>query len=395
MIDERFGVPSASAMRRISNCPPSFKLASYFQDPGSDEATTGDRIHAALETLNTEGLAADDLQTYEMCLDQKNELLNNWIGEEMDYQVFKEVRLGLTTLGLVRDVTPKTTWKLRFSGKADFVAVYGEGALIVDYKTLHGDHDHASENDQLRALAVLVALRHGVTKVRVAIVQPWKGKPTVADFDKPALDAATAWLYDTLHREEVSTPDQANPGDWCHYCPARVKCEAFTRQTLSTVETATINLPGDDEVGRKAMFARAAELSDSELAARYRGLKWISWYVNAVQGNVRMRAAEGGEFAEKYFQLKKGKPKESIEHVDIAFQNLSEIGVTAQDFTAACKTTKKAVNALVRKATGQKGRELEQTVKRCLEGAVKLGKPPQKLVAVGEAIEDDGEEGEE
>jgi hypothetical protein len=32
-------------------------------------------------------------------------------------------------------------------------------------------------------------------------------------------------------------------------------------------------------------------------------------------------------------------------------------------------------------------------VKRCLEGAVKLGKPPKKLVAVGEAIED--EEGEE
>ena len=109
-------------MRRISNCPPSFKLASYLKDPGSDEATTGDRIHAALETLNTDGLTADDLQTFEMCLDQKNELLNNWIGEEMDYQVFKEVRLGLTTLGLVRDVTPKTTWKLRFSGKADFVA---------------------------------------------------------------------------------------------------------------------------------------------------------------------------------------------------------------------------------------------------------------------------------
>ena len=394
MTDERHGVPSASAMRRISNCPPSFKLASYFKDPGSDEATTGDRIHAALETLNTDGLTADDLQTYEMCLDQKNQLLDEWVGDG-DYQVFKEARLGLTHLGLVRDVTPKTTWKLRFSGKADFVAVYGEGALIVDYKTLHGDHDHASENDQLRALAVLVHLRHGLSQVRVAIVQPWKGKPTVADFDKAALDAATAWLYDTLNREETSTPDQANPGAWCHYCPARVKCEAFTRPVLAVAETAIMQLPADDETARKAMFARAAELPDSELAARYRGLKMLGWYVNAVEGNVRMRASEGGEFAEKYFQLREGKARESIEHVDIAFQNLSEIGVTAQDFTAACKTTKKAVAALARKATGQKGRELEQTVKRCLEGAVKLGKPSQKLVAVGESIEDDGEEGEE
>ena len=393
MTDERFGVPSASAMRRISNCPPSFKLASYFKDAGSDEATTGDRIHAALETLNSVGLTADDLQTFEMCLDQRNELLSNWIGEEMDYQVFKEVRLGLTTLGLVRDVTPKTTWKLRFSGKADFVAVFGEGALIVDYKTLHGDHDHASENDQLRALAVLVALRHGVTQVRVAIVQPWKGKPTVADFDKPALDAATAWLYDTLHREEVSTPEQANAGDWCHYCPARVKCEAFTRQTLATVETATINLPGDDEVGRKAMFARAAELSDSELSARYRGLKWISWYVSAVEGNVRMRAAEGGEFTDKYFHLVEGKPREAIENVAMVWTRMEQLGVKAEDFTRECKTSKKAVLGLLRAATGEKGKALESMAKGVLEGAVKLSKPPLKLVAVGDAIED--EEGDE
>jgi len=389
MTDERFGVPSASAMRRISNCPPSFNLGALFKDPGSDEATTGDRIHLALETGDTSKLETEDIQTYEMCLDQKNELLSNWIGEEMDYQVFKEVRLGLTTLGLVRDVTPKTTWKLRFSGKADFVAVFGESALIVDYKTLHGDHDHASVNDQLRALAVLVHLRHGVSQVRVAIVQPWKGKPTVADFDKAALDAATAWLYDTLNREELSAPDQANPGDWCKWCPARVKCEAFTRPVLAVAETAIMQLPADEETARKAMFARAAELSDGELAARYRGLKMLGWYVNAVEGNVRMRAAENGTFAADHYRLVEGKARESIERVDIVYNNLSELGVSAEDFTAVCKTTKTAVIALARKATGQKGKELDATVRRCLEGAVKLGKPPLKLVAANGTIEDE------
>ena len=392
MIDERFGVPSASAMRRISHCPPSFRLASYFKDPGSDEATTGDRIHAALETLNTDGLTADDLQTFEMCLDQKNELLNNWIGEEMDYQVFKEVRLGLTTLGLVRDVTPKTTWKLRFSGKADFVAVYGEGALIVDYKTLHGDHDHASENDQLRALAVLVALRHGVTQVRVAIVQPWKGRPTVADFDKAALDAATSWLYDTLHREEVSTPDQANAGDWCKWCPARVNCEAFTRTTLAVAETAIMQLPADDETARKAMFARAAELPDNELAARYRALKPISWYVSAVEGNVRMRAAENGSFAAEYFRAVEGKPRDNITDVEAVWRNLSDMGVDPALFAASCKITKKAIEALVRGATGFKGKELRAAIERATEGAITQGKPPVKIVAVGERLEEDDDD---
>ena len=381
-------------MRRISNCPPSFKLASHFKDPGSEEATTGDRIHAALETLNTEGLAADDLQTFEMCLDQKNELLNNWIGEEMDYQVFKEIRLGLTTLGLVRDVTPKTTWKLRFSGKADFVAVYGEGALIVDYKTLHGDHDHASENDQLRALAVLVALRHGVTEVRVAIVQPWKGKPTVADFDKAALDAATAWLYDALNREEASTPGQTNAGDWCKFCAARVSCVAFQDKAMRVAETAIMQLPADDETARKAMFARAAELPDNELAARYRGLKMLGWYVNAVEGNVRMRAAENGTFAANHFHLVEGKPREAIEDVAMVWTRMEQHGIAAEDFTRECKIPKKSILGLLRAKTGEKGKALESIAKGVLEGAVKLSKPPLKLVPVGGAIEDEEGEGE-
>jgi hypothetical protein len=395
MTDERHGVPSASGMRRIANCPPSFKLGKLFPDPRTNDSDTGDRIHKALELGNSDGLAVDELQTYEMCVDQKNWLLEEWIGDEMGYTVHKEKRLVISPLGKVFDDSPELRITRIFSGKADYVAVFSEGALVIDYKTLHGEHDHAAVNDQLRALAVIVAERHKVSQVRVAIVQPWKGKPTVADFDYLALKASKVWLFDALDKERDSTPDQVNAGDWCHFCPARVNCEAFTGLVLAVPTTETISLPADDETARKAMFARAAELPDNELAARYRGLKMLSWYVSAVEGNVRMRAAEGGEFADKYFQLKEGKARESIERVDVAFQSLSALGVTAQDFTAACKTTKKAVTALARKATGQKGRELEATVKRCLEGAVKLGKPPQKLVAVGEAIEDDGEEGEE
>jgi hypothetical protein len=379
-------------MRRIANCPPSFKLGALFKDPGSDEATTGDRIHLALETGDTTKLETEDIQTYEMCLDQKNELLNNWIGEEMGYQVFKEVRLGLTALGLVRDVTPKTTWKLRFSGKADFVAVFGEGALIVDYKTLHGDHDHASENDQLRSLAVLVALRHGVSQVRVAIVQPWKGKPTVADFDKPALDAATAWLYDALANEERSTPDQVNPGDWCHFCPARIKCEAFNKPINQSLTFFAGGLGGcEEETVKKAMWARAAELPDADLIQMYEErMKPLLYLAHCIEGNMRFRAEHVEGFP---YQLKEGKARESITDVRLVFQNLSQIGVDGEDFAAECKIPKKSVMGLARKATGQKGRELEATVKRCLEGAVKLGKPPQKLVAANGTIED--EEGDD
>jgi hypothetical protein len=150
----------------------------------------------------------------------------------------------------------------------------------------------------------------------------------------------------------------------------------------------------DDETARKALFARAAELPDGELAARYRGLKMLGWYVNAVEGNVRMRAEEGGEFAANHFRIVEGKPKETIADVSVVWSHLEKLGVSAEDFTRECKTTKKAVNALVRKATSMKGKALEVEVKRCLDGAVKLGAPPKKLVAVGGVIED-SEEGED
>jgi hypothetical protein len=396
MTDERHGVPSASYMRRIANCPPSFKLGQLYPDPGSNDASTGDKIHAALERWgehgSEDGLSIEDIQTAEMCIDQRNELLDNWIGDEQNYQVYKETRLVMTPLGKVFDDSPDLKVKVVFSGKADYVAVFGEGALVVDYKTLHGEHDHAAVNDQLRALAVLVSLRHGVSQVRVAIVQPWKGKPTVADFNKVALIDARNWLVDRLHRERQSTPDQANPGDWCKFCPARVNCPAFTGPALATAETAIMQISSmDDETARKALFARAAELPDRELAARYKGLKWLGWYINAVEGNVRMRAKVGGEFAANYFRIVEGKPKETIADVSVVWSHLEKLGVSAEDFTRECKTTKKAVNALVRKATSMKGKALEGEVKRCLEGAVKLGAPPKKLAPVGGVIEDSEE----
>jgi len=396
MSDERYGVPSASGMRRIANCPPSFKLGQFFKDPGSNDATTGDKIHAALEKWgehgSEDGLSIEDIQTAEMCIDQRNELLDNWIGDEQAYTVYKEKRLVMTPLGKVFDDSPDLKVKVVFSGKADFVAVFGEGALVIDYKTLHGDHDHAAVNDQLRALAVLVYLRHKVSQVRVAIVQPWKGKPTIADFNFFALVDAERWLVNALENERNSTPKQANPGDWCKLCLPRVKCKAFTRPALATAETAIMQISNmDDETARKALFARAAELPDHELAARYKGLKWLKWYINGIEGNVMMRAEEGGEFAANHFRIVEGKPKETIADVSVVWSHLEKLGVSAEDFTRECKTTKKATTALVRKVTGFKGKALEGEVKRCLDGAVKLGAPPKKLVAVGGVIEDSEE----
>jgi hypothetical protein len=153
---------------------------------------------------------------------------------------------------------------------------------------------------------------------------------------------------------------------------------------LATVERHAERLETlDDDTARKAMFARAAELTDAELATRYRALKWVSWYVSAVEGVTRMRAAENGEFANQYFRIEEGKGKESITDVALVWAELAKLGVSPESFSAHCKTSKTAVKALVKDATGLKGKALDDAVRACLTGAVKLGAPVQKIVPSG------------
>lgn len=397
-VDERHGVPSASGMFRTSNCPPSFKLAKFFKDPRTKDSDSGDVMHKAIELWPDPeaqvGLDHHQLQTVDMCIDWRNELLDNWIGEG-DYTSHKERRIGLTILGKCVDVEDGKKLRLVFSGKADYTAISADGkhGLVIDYKTLHGDHPAADVNDQLRSLAVLLHLRHNLESVRVAIVQPWKGKPTVADYDLEALKAAHAWVLESLKAERESTPEQTKIGEWCQHCPARVKC--LQKPVLATVESKTQGIEHlDPETAKKAIWARAAELSDDELASRYKGLPIISWYAHAIEGNARARAIEGGSFA-AYYTTKETNPKESIDDVKKVWGRLAALGTSADDFTAQCKTTKKGVALLARKATGLKGKALEAEISKILDGAVKKGKPTIKLVAAGAAIEDGDDDGEE
>ena len=391
MSDERHNSPSASAMWRISNCPASFKFAQQFPNTGSADSATGDKIHKALQHWSDAapvGLDHHELETAEMCIDARNTLLDEWVGEG-DYEAWVERRLGLTSLGLARDVESGTKLKFVFTGQADYIAIDGKRGFIADYKTLMGDHTPAQDNDQLRCLAVLLYLRYDLDSVRVALIQPWKGKPTVADYDRTSLEAAHKWLLATLAAEERATLSDTRAGEWCKYCPAKVSCVAFQNLAMTPVEMATQQLPSDPEIAKKAMFARAAELSDADLAARYEGLKMVAWYVNAVEGNVRMRASAEGAFSSKYYHLVEGKAREAIDDVAMVWTRMEQLGVKAEDFTRECKTSKKAVMGLLRAATGEKGKALESIAKGALEGAVKLSKPPLKLVPVGGMIEDE------
>jgi hypothetical protein len=381
-IDPRRGVPSASAMERIDACPGSW-LASTLCPPSPDNAdsTKGTRIHAALETGDTSSLSADESEMADMCRLQTNVLLEAWSTPDVVPAMHREQRLGLTVLGGVVEVTDATTARLVCTGQADVVYLDVDRALVIDYKTGRGDYEHAAGNAQLRTLASLVARRYRVSSVRVAIVQPWAGRPTVADFDAEALEAAHLWLGDVLVKALRATPADLVPGEWCKWCPAKATCPALRDVALAPVERLTISLPADDKVARQALFARAMELPADGLARLMRGLRLVSWYTDAIEGAAKVRAKDDEAF-QAFYTLKPGVIRERITDLGLVWPRLEALGVTGDAFAKACSLTKSALTELVRTTTGHKGKALAAVLDGVLDGATESKETAKQLQEV-------------
>jgi hypothetical protein len=212
-------------------------------------------------------------------------------------------------------------------------------AIVIDYKTGRGDYEHAAGNAQLRTLASLVARRYRVASVRVAIVQPWAGQPTVADFDAEALEAAHEWLADVLVKALRATPQDLRAGEWCHWCPANARCTTFRETALAPVERLTMSLPSDDKTARAALFARAMELPADVHARLMRGLRLVAWYSDAIEGAAKVRAKDDAEF-QAFYHLEEGDKVREVTDTGAVFGLLEAHGLTQEAFLSSCVTIK-------------------------------------------------------
>lgn len=388
--DPRRGVPSASTMSRLIACHASFHMeqAAPAETESNDEAASGTRIHSVLaHKADASTLNAAEIETLEMCLDQRQQLLTEWNeGNPMltpDVTLL-ETRLGLTSSLQVMPVTPESKERFIFTGEPDLVCIKGERAIIIDYKTGRGNTAKALENPQLASLTVLVWMAYPQVKtVRVCIVQPWAGKPTISDYSTNALTLAKSWLLETLRQVSEATPQDTKAGEHCQWCRAKAGCEAFKLAALKEIEVVQpMTLAGmEPETQSKALFARAMELPAPSLAGAVKGLSMVKRYVAAIEGAAKARAAEDAEF-QQYFTLREKKGRRSICDVQAVFRRCTEHGVTPEQFTAICSATLGDLKDLLRTATGEKGKSLDAITEGVLEGACEVGKGSLELVEV-------------
>ena len=398
--DPRQGLPSASGLYRLRNCPGSYAMgreaiARNMTPPdGSDDAASGTRIHRWLETESAEdwnALNYAEQQTAALCQSQARRLLADFAKRHGEVTWMGcEKRLAINAFGIVLDAA--SSLNRIGSGQADLIAQAGDNLLVIDYKTGRGDITPADANDQLRGLAALAShINRG--SVTVAIVAPMIGQPTVAVFDSDALKAAKAWLVQTWLDAPHATETAA--GDWCQYCPARLICTTYATHNAQTLAPLTQDgLPADK--AKEALFARAYESDATTLAEMGERVKMLEWGAAAIKSAIRKRLEEGGRDAEELkasgWSLKEEGGAREITDPDKAAQLLAPLlagaegGATAALMRAA-KLSAATLTEEIHKASGKKsptrynitGKEAKELLASTL-GELITQKPRTKLV---------------
>ena len=300
--DPRRGLPSASSLHRLVNCPGSFRAAKQAIAAGmtppddSDDAASGTRIHRWLETESEQDWAAlsyDEQRTANLCMHQAGNVLADFSERHGPVTwLAREIRYAINAFGVQLYADSKLD---RIgSGQADVVARAGENVLVIDYKTGRGDITAADANDQLRGLAALVA--SGGETVTVAIVAPMVGNPTVAEFSPESVKVARRWLVQTWLAAPEATETAAGP--WCQYCPARLACGTYRDHNAQTLAPLTRDGLPPEKI-KEALFARAYESDTATLAEMGERGRMLEWGAAAIKAAIRRRLEEGGAAADE------------------------------------------------------------------------------------------------
>jgi RecB family exonuclease len=272
-IDERGGLPSASSMQRIIECPASLPLTNRLRaegvlpaDWGSQDADRGTRIHALLAAYAT-GLSLPKADP-----DEAEEALKLWMQtQHLIEQTFGDDPAGVEMVIEERIWLENSNGQRIASGQFDFIAVdaFNNRALVIDYKTGRGEVSPAAENYQLFFAAVVIREVFDVSNIRGAIIQTGAAA-NVADYQTPDLDFFLEQIDTALARQsrdpfEVGfRPSESR----CKYCPARLVCPRL-HYDLAQVEASPLAIIASATNEQLADFlAKLESVKPLEKAAR-------------------------------------------------------------------------------------------------------------------------------
>lgn len=226
--DEREGLPSASGLEQLSLCPGSFNYQKLFPKLESDVATEGTIRHDLIEKVIVEDIALDDIED-----EQQHECVVRAI--DLLRKIEKEIGVGqfLTQKLETRLWVAFENGNKMYSTKYDLLRIYDNNIrLLVDWKTLYGEHTEASKNIQLLAQAVAVYTDLCVNsdtanegKYFCALAEPFPS-PTysLVEYTPYRLDQAVDYLQGLVMRASGEDAERVPGIKQCKYCDGLAIC---------------------------------------------------------------------------------------------------------------------------------------------------------------------------
>lgn len=366
--DERQGKPSASYIERIALCPGSWNLEKTLPNPpDTDDASRGTRIHDALAGIGSDVLTAEEQEVAEKCRRLKGESLEAVFGMVTPDQEFRERRFWLPTNS--------------FSGKADYIAIHDNKALILDYKTGRADVEEAKGNLQLRALAVLLWLNDGmIDSVTVGIIQPFASPQlSLCEYSTEELGKANVELHDILAKANHSEAPRIPGEKQCKYCKAKAVCPQAIGLTLGVAKdgSAMMEKPTQEQVAAVVAAMPADNLAN--LLDRCRVAEMV---IEAAKDNAKSRIQAGEDIPG--YRLKDGSTRTTITNPAKVFDRFNQQGGSVSDFLACITVKSGTLKASFKALTGAKGKGLDLEYAALIEGCSETKETAPQLERVKE-----------
>lgn len=236
MTDEREGLPSASGIEQMKLCPGSWDYQKLFPNTGSSDASEGTIRHDLIEQVIRGDVALDSITDEQQhdCVKRALFLLDKVeeeIGVSESTNQWLEKRLWLN----------QNEDKV-YSAKYDLLREYTGGVyLLVDWKTLYGDHTPAPDNIQLLAQALAVYRNtEGMTKMYCSLVEPFP-TPTysLVEYSTERLEELESLVTSIISEANKDGAEKVVGLKQCKYCNGLAHCPDVP-EAIESVRGSTI-----------------------------------------------------------------------------------------------------------------------------------------------------------
>lgn len=347
---------SASNFHRRVSCLASARVEKELPEPpDSPDSKRGTELHRlwANPTLPREHLSDDDLSALEAVENITNEMVER-VGGENRVDTASEMKVSLFA------GTPYKIWST-----ADCVIIsepVGSVIGIVDAKFGRIEVDEAADNWQLAVYAVsLAAAFSEVQEVIAIIAQPWAKKSAPVRYTRAELESLQDQILDVLKAGEAPNAAYNPTPSNCRYCKGALlqTCPARHEFALAPVkssaeiairdpETFLLSLAADKRTQLLDALAMAVDMND---AIRKAARSMLKSDPAAIPG----------------YSVKPDTETRKIVDITAVWQALSIKGITHSELLAAVSMPITNTTKLYKKATGLKGKELDDAFERFLD----------------------------